>query len=100
MFRLHPTSTWNIRAGGRARYAGIPEFKHINRAIAALRASRWPTVICFRDPKYGTNRTLMVWEGEPNQFARRAKTGVTQIARCFYIPKGLLRKTSRRRTRK
>ena len=99
MFSIRYTNTYSIRANGQIRHTG-GDFKRVNHAIRFLKQQRWPSVLAFRDPKYKRLRTLMAWEGMPQQFARNALRGVTLIGPMFYIPNGLLRKTSRRRTRK
>lgn len=100
MFSVRYTNTYSIRATGRLRDHNS-EFKRVNHAIRKLKLQQWPSVIAFRDPMYNRMRTLMVWEGMPGNFARNATRGVTLISPMLYIPKGLIRKTSKRRkTRK
>jgi hypothetical protein len=80
-------------------YKGYPT---INAGILKLKQQRYPHRLCFKDPKTGSMKTLVHFEGTENlgTFTQGKLRALIKVGTGMYIPKIITRKTNIKRKKK
>ena len=71
-------------------------YNKINYAIAALKTKKSPTKLVCVDNSC-TTHTLMYFEGREGAYNDAKKKTLVQVGALMYVPKSIVRKTTRKR---
>jgi hypothetical protein len=93
-----------IRRRSYRKYGRIPpvKFTKINHAIDELKKKERPHRLVFQDDDSSGWNTLMFFEGVLGQgsFTEKKLSTLIKVGAYMYVPKSLVRKTTRKRKRK
>lgn len=95
---------WEHRNRSRAHrsYGRNASFTKINHAIDELKKKEYAHTLVFQDDETATRSTLMFFTGTLGNgtFSEKKLSTLVQVGAKMYVPKSLIRKTTRKRKRR